>query len=169
MSIVDISTLLTNIDIDIDSNIDTEILENIIINIDVKKEILENININKQLNRWEFGISNRASKALYPGSASWIYHSFCKKALNLSSAPKHQDLHQDLHWGSESRFRPSSEPTLIQLQCSSSSSSRREMHSRLAKAKSQRVDWHQKHMCVCWLMIVWASSQRCCFTCCWNT
>ena len=60
ISIVDISTLLKNSDIDrtvLENNdIDNEILENI--NID--KEISENIDIDKILNRLEFGISNRA-------------------------------------------------------------------------------------------------------------
>ena len=55
--IVDISTLLKNIDIDIDKAflkniginivIDKEILENIDVNIDIDKDILENIDIDK--------------------------------------------------------------------------------------------------------------------------
>ena len=51
LSIVDISTLLKNIDID------KAFLKNI--DIDIDKEILENID--KILNRLEFGISNRAT------------------------------------------------------------------------------------------------------------
>ena len=47
ISIVDITTLLKSIDIDI--NIDKEILENIDININIDKEILENINIDKEI------------------------------------------------------------------------------------------------------------------------
>ena len=64
--IVDISTLLKNINIDIDIDkaflknigIDKEILENIDIDIDIDKEISENIDIDKISNRLEFGISN---------------------------------------------------------------------------------------------------------------
>ena len=58
ISIVDISTNLKNIDIDIDIviDIDKEILENI--DIDIDKEISANINIDKISNRLEFGISN---------------------------------------------------------------------------------------------------------------
>ena len=59
ISIVDISTLLKNIDIGIDN--DKAFLKNI--GIDIDKEILENINIDKISNQLEFGISNRA-KAL---------------------------------------------------------------------------------------------------------
>ena len=73
-NIVDISTNLENIDIDIDKailenidiNIDIAVLENIDIytdidkevleNIDIDKEILENIDIDKISNRLEFGI-----------------------------------------------------------------------------------------------------------------
>merc|ERR1712239_56961 len=58
ISIVDISTLLKNIDIDID--IDMENLENIDIDIDIDKAILQNIDIDKISNRFKFGISNRA-------------------------------------------------------------------------------------------------------------
>ena len=74
ISIVDISTNLKNIDIDIDKaiiknididkevleniDIDKEILENIDIDIDIDKEISENIDIDKISNRLEFGISN---------------------------------------------------------------------------------------------------------------
>ena len=58
ISIVDISTLLKNIDIDID--IDMVILENIDIDIDIDKAILQNIDIDKISNRFKFGISNRA-------------------------------------------------------------------------------------------------------------
>ena len=77
ISIVDISTNLKNIDIDIDKtiiknididiDIDMEVLENIdndkeiLENIDIDMENLRNINIDKILNRLEFGISNRAS------------------------------------------------------------------------------------------------------------
>ena len=62
---VDISTLLKNIDnvifenIDIDIDIDKVILENI--DIDIDKAILQNIDINKISNRFKFGISNRAT------------------------------------------------------------------------------------------------------------
>ena len=56
ISIVDISTLLKNIDINI--NIDMVIFENI--DIDIDKGILQNINIDKISYRLEFGISNRA-------------------------------------------------------------------------------------------------------------
>ena len=59
ISIVDISTLLKNIDIDIDIDmvifenididIDKESLENIDINIDIDKDILENIDIDKEI------------------------------------------------------------------------------------------------------------------------
>ena len=66
ISIVDISTLLKNINIDIDidmvifENIDIDmvILENI--DIDIDKAILQNIDIDKISNRFKFGISNRA-------------------------------------------------------------------------------------------------------------
>ena len=49
ISIVDITTLLKSIDIDI--NIDKEILENIDININIDKEILENINIDIDIDK----------------------------------------------------------------------------------------------------------------------
>ena len=71
ISIVNISANFKNIGINI--NIDKEILENIDIvidyevleNIDIDKEILENIAIDKILNRFEFGISNRANCTSY--------------------------------------------------------------------------------------------------------
>merc|ERR1712083_869044 len=49
ISIVDISTLLENIDIDID--IDKNILENIDIDIDIDKEILQNIDIDIDIDK----------------------------------------------------------------------------------------------------------------------
>ena len=71
ISIVDISILLKNIDIDMvifenididkanlkNIDIDKEILENI----DIDKEVLENIDIDKISNQLEFGISNSPS------------------------------------------------------------------------------------------------------------
>ena len=63
--IVDISTLLKNIDIDIEKeileNIDIDIDKDILEDIDIDKEILVNIDIDKISNRLEFGISNRAT------------------------------------------------------------------------------------------------------------
>ena len=54
-----------NIDIDID--IDRAILKNIDIDIDIDKAILQNIDIDKILNRFKFGISNRAMLNRIPG------------------------------------------------------------------------------------------------------
>ena len=74
ISIVDISTLWKNIDIDIDM----VILENI----DIHKAILQNIDIDKISNRFKFGISNRATVMwhvqIQPVYDSWsdsIHHS----------------------------------------------------------------------------------------------
>ena len=54
--------ILENIDIDIDTDIDMVILENIDIDIDIDKAILQNIDIDKISNRIKFGISNRANQ-----------------------------------------------------------------------------------------------------------
>ena len=58
ISIVDISPLLNNIDVDIDKGIlqNIDIDKAILKNIDIDKDILENIDINQISNRLKFGI-----------------------------------------------------------------------------------------------------------------
>ena len=87
--------ILENIDIDID--IDKEILENI--NIDIDKEISENIDIDKILNRLEFGISNRATSlalSLSPPASPASNHRHHRPVKGLGELPneKHHHCHE---------------------------------------------------------------------------